>query len=102
VKVSDSEFISHILFVDDIFYNIQGSIGELVELNSVLELYCRASGMEIKFDKYSIIFHNWSEGELRQVERLVPAPRRRLEEGFKYLGFFLKPNNYQSKIGSGW
>jgi hypothetical protein len=36
----------------------------------------------------------WSGEELLQLKEILPFEVEYLEEGFKYLGFFLKPNCY--------
>jgi len=51
--------------------------------------------MEIKFDKYLVIFQNCYEEELKKFMRIILAPIQQMDEGFKCLGFFLKIHKYK-------
>jgi hypothetical protein len=61
----------------------------------MLDSFSSATGMEINFEKSSMIYHNWPNEEIRQVQRIFPTPARRMDEGLKYLGFYLKPDKYR-------
>jgi hypothetical protein len=48
--------INHLLFADDSLLFFQASVEGAVEINSVLEAYCNASGQRVNMDKSSSIF----------------------------------------------
>jgi hypothetical protein len=94
VNVSERETISHPLFVDDILCCTQGSIRDISELKRILDLFSVATGMKFNFEKSCLILHNCSETDSIQIELLLLAPKHSLKEGFKYLGFYIKLDNY--------
>lgn len=63
-------------------------------LKNALDLLCRGKRMVINVDKSCIIFRGLSEAFIKMVRDKFPFPLKSLDEGFKYLGFFLKPNKY--------
>ena len=69
----------------------------MTEYATLTEKYLRDTGMIINIEK-SILAHNEFPRELVQKSREILAyPTKPLGEGFKYLGFFLKPNFYAFK-----
>jgi hypothetical protein len=93
--VAGHETISHPLFVDDVLCFTQGSMIDLNSLKEVLDIYCKDTSMEINVDKSCLITHCLSNISSQQIYNLLPFPKKELEIGFKYLGFFLKPGNYR-------
>lgn len=86
--------LTHLLFVDDvlIFYQCQGIDGKV--LKEILDLFCDATGMVVNLTKPTIYFL-WVDLHLRiELSNIFNFPHGNLEEGFKYLGFNLKPNKY--------
>ena len=53
--------------------------------------------MNIKFGKSTVTTHLLNKDEEQELLTLFPFNIERLEEGLKYLGFFLKPNNYRKQ-----
>jgi hypothetical protein len=51
--------------------------------------------MQINMEKSCMLLNNISDGEASSFLSLIPAQRRNFDEGFKYLGFQLKPDNYK-------
>jgi hypothetical protein len=95
VKVSESKMVSHLLFVDDILCSVHGSYGDLSTLKNIFFMYSKATGMMVNMVKSCIIINNCSETESNSFSNLFPSQRLALSEGFKYLGFFLKPDCYR-------
>ena len=93
--------ISHLIFVDDVFYSVNGSPREVSELKRILDLCFRATCMLINLEKSCVIINKWFEAEDNSFLSLILAQRRALEAGFKYLGFHLKLNRYR-KEDWGW
>ena len=50
--------------------------------------------MEINVGKSTLMIHGIDEEEIRHATTHFPYNRAMLDEGLKYLGFLLKPNNY--------
>ena len=60
----------------------------------ILDLYKKATGMHINVEK-SILSENGFPEEIRDRLRAeFPCIIKPMDEGFKYLGFVLKPNAY--------
>ena len=53
--------------------------------------------MEINFGKSTLTTHLLSEEEWQVVLKFFPFNTGSLEGGLKYLGFYLKPNDYQKQ-----
>jgi hypothetical protein len=61
-----------------------------------LDLFCTSIG-QINRD---ILLDNGLQEEVsEQLKGLLPFERKNLDKGLKYLGFVLKPNDYQFRIG---
>jgi hypothetical protein len=53
--VTTSETVSHILFIDDVWVSIYGSLREMSSLSKTLELFCKATGMKINLEKSRLL-----------------------------------------------
>jgi len=95
VKICDSMTISHLLFVGDIFIFGHGSLTGLRSIREILNLYCKATGLEINMRKSSLLLSGVSENVKAQIEILYTMNVMELDHGIKYLGFTLKPNRYK-------
>ena len=51
--------------------------------------------MSISPDKSQFYHTNWEHVALEEIHRLFTFDILPLEHGFRYLGFFLKPNDYK-------
>jgi hypothetical protein len=97
IKVSKTESVSHLLFVDDIFVGVYVSLRDLSTLKNILTLFCIAIGMKINLEKSNLLLNHCSEVEEATFTNLFLARRRQLNEGIKYLGFNLKPDCYKKE-----
>ena len=96
IKVSETEELSHILFVDDVLMMEECSIENIIESEQTLELY-KATRMHINVEK-TILSENYIlETVKNKLEAKVPYILKPQTEGFKYLGFNLKPSAYSFK-----
>jgi hypothetical protein len=101
IKISQGLYISHLLFVDDILIFCDGSRQDIGKLCDGLLLFKQATGMEINAQKSSITFSSLDEEETLYIVERLPFQVFDLDEGLKYLGFLLKPNDYR-KIDWRW
>jgi hypothetical protein len=92
VLVANGVRITHLLFVDDVILFGKGSLAEWQVFKDALDLFCNATGMTFSSQKSQFLEAGWSGEELFQLKENFPFEVKSLEEGFKYLGFFLKPN----------
>ena len=88
-------FITHLLFVDDILLFGGGSIPEWRAIKGVLDIFCGATGMCISQEKSQFYEAGWDEVDIGMIQQLFSYDILPLQGGFKYLGFFLKPNGYK-------
>jgi hypothetical protein len=88
--------LSHILFVDDILIFFEGNIHYLEQLDSLLTTFNTATNMSIKKSKSSSFFRALCQEEEQAIITHTSIQLANIEDGFKYLGFFLKSNNYQN------
>jgi hypothetical protein len=87
--------ISHLLFIDDIWVSIYGSLRDMSSLKKTLDLFCKATGMKINLEKSCLLTSLCSGAKVTSFLRLLPVQYKSLEEGVKYLGFHLKPDKYK-------
>jgi hypothetical protein len=74
VKVLAQEFTSHLIFIDDVLCFAQGIQMDLTTLKEVLDLYCKATDMEINQEKTCLLACGIPENSLLWVEYLLPFP----------------------------
>ena len=63
----------------------------------ILDLYKKATGMHINVEKSILSENTIPEMIKNRLIIEVPYILKPLSEGFKYLGFLLKPNSYSFK-----
>eukprot|EP00253_Pinus_taeda_P008165 PITA_08165 len=97
LEVAVNLFISHLLFVDDILLFTNGSLNEVKELKVILDIFMKATGMQINFRKSHFIFEGFNRNERAQITSVIPFEAYTMEYPFKYLGFWLKPNSYKKQ-----
>jgi hypothetical protein len=95
IKVSESETITHLLFVDDVLCSVLCSLKNMSTLKRILDLYCRATGMLINLEKSCTLINKCSDAEENSFLNVLLAQKKFLEDGVKYLGFLLKPDQYR-------
>ena len=94
VKVSSEEEVTHTLFVDDVLLFGVGTKENLKEFVALIEKYKKATGMLVNIDKYMLVHNEFSAKLIQQSKEILSYPTNPMSHGFKYLGFFLKPNSY--------
>ena len=94
IQIAPNLNITHLLFVDDVLIFCSGTRGESKVLLETLDLFSKATGMEINAGKSSLTTHMLRPEEEAEIMRFFPYTTASLEEGLKYLGFSLKANMY--------
>jgi len=97
IEVAVNLFISHLLFVDDILVFTNGESNEIKELKNILDLFLKATGMQINSRKSQLIVEGLDRQESAQMHSSFPYQSSNMESPFKYLGFWLKPNAYKKE-----
>jgi len=97
IRISQSLCITHLLFVDDVLIFCSGSRKDAETLKEILNLFSKATGMEVNFRKSTISTNLMSEGEIDRIKAYFPFETKSIDDGLKYLGFHLKPNNYKKE-----
>lgn len=66
-------------------------------LHRVINLFFQATGMDISAAKSSFHHNVISSEILLSIQSCLHFQMEAMENGFKYLGFFLKPNGYHKE-----
>ena len=74
-----------------------GTLSNIQNLEKVLRNYQATTGMEINLEKSKLAHNNMDEEVITQERDLIPVSVSPVDDGFKYLGFHLKPNSYSSR-----
>ena len=67
LKVMGSIYLTHILFVDNVILFDDGSLLEWLHYKSLINLFCRASGMTVSPRKSSFGFLNIAKDTIRRI-----------------------------------
>jgi hypothetical protein len=96
IKVSRLTKILHLLFVDDVIIMTNSKLSEWLEIRKILNLFCRASGLSINSQKSTFHHFGIQPDSLAELKELFRYEFKDLTRGFKYLGVFLKLDNYKA------
>jgi hypothetical protein len=72
-----------------------GKLEYWMTLKSILSKFCTATGMVINCHKSVFLVQNIDLNLKHSLNSVFNIKIKNLEKGMKYLGFFLKPNNYR-------
>ena len=95
VKVSKLIKILHFLFVDDIIIMSKASLAKWQEIHVILGVFCGAYGLVINIQKLTCLHFGVAEDTLDIFTSTFQYSFVALSEGFKYLGYLLKPDRYK-------
>jgi hypothetical protein len=95
IKVSRMIKILHLLFVDDVLIMTKATLQEWMEIDKIIKLFCKASGLMVNQSKTTVHFEGLSDAELAPFKMFLPYTFTDLSIGFKYLGYFLKTGAYK-------
>jgi hypothetical protein len=96
IKVSSLIRILHLLFVDDILIMTKASLAEWEKIQSILQVFCRASGLIINNQKSIVLHAGVDTGSLQRIVDVLGYSVKDLNCGFKYLGYLMKPGSYKT------
>jgi hypothetical protein len=94
IKNGRSLSLTRLPFVDDVLPFCDGSLRDATKLKEILELYCIAISMTINMKTSSICFNGMEENHIKRVLQFFPYNVYGIQDGLKFLGFFIKPNDY--------
>lgn len=97
VKINIKIHIYHLMFVDDLLFGDMNIIEEWVVLHNIINTFSVASRLYMNKTKSMVISSDIEEARCREICLLSDIIVVTLDEGFTYLGFHLKPNNYNNK-----
>jgi hypothetical protein len=95
IKITPSLSLTHLLFVDDVLIFSGGYKREAETLRNILSIFSKATGMLINDKKSSLTTFLLTEEEEQAHLTFFPFERKKLDDGLKYMGFNLKPNDYK-------
>ena len=96
IRVSRMIKIIHILFVDDILIITNASINEWVEIEGIINFFCKASGLKVNVQKSIALYAGLSKIELAPFQNVLPYNFSLLSTWFRYLGFYLSTGPQKS------
>lgn len=91
VKITDKCILTHLLFVDDVLIFLNGSIGDLTDLQNVMAIFQTTTGMEINNLKYTLTVLGCTPHEIQFTLHKFPFTLLQLDDGLRYLGYWLEP-----------
>lgn len=87
--------ITHILFVDDLLLLGPGNVDEWKMFKENLDYFSNAIGIEVNHDKFIGLSSNFEEKNMESIKGIFPLNFGMLNDGLKYLGYFLTQNYYR-------
>jgi hypothetical protein len=87
--------ISHVLFVNDVLILGARKIEYWMTLKSILSKFYDATRMAINCHKSVFLLQNTDKIFKHNATSVFDIKIENLDQGMKYLGFFLKPNKYR-------
>ena len=71
IKVSNSEKVTHTLFVDDVLVFGEGTIKNLEAFVSLIDKYKRATGMVVNMEKYNLFHNEFLDDMIRRAREIM-------------------------------
>ena len=87
IQISQHLHITHLLFVDDVLILCTGMVRDTNNLQEILDLFSKATRMEINSRKSTLSAHLLRVKEMHELSRIFPFNLEGIDVGLKYLGF---------------
>ena len=97
IKILSHLFPTHLLFADGVILFVLGSFEDWIAFKVLLDTFSAASGMCINIAKSIFLHNDLDVSLLERITGLLPYRFAHLNQGFNYLGYFLKPSGYLVK-----
>lgn len=94
IRISKQDVISHLMFVNDLSFGKQSSIGEWNIMHRIINSFGNATGLCMNKGKYIKVCVDDDEATTKEIPDLFGVASICIDDGFTYLGLFLKPNIY--------
>lgn len=82
--------------MDDVLLFGTRTLEEWICFSEVIKDFSKGVGMEVSLDK-SCFLRSMDDEVLAQVILLFPYRVEAFDKGFKYIGYFMKPNKYKKE-----
>jgi hypothetical protein len=96
IRISRVTKILHIFFVDNVLILSKEDLMEWKVIDSIVNLFFKASGFLVNTNKSIVLFEGISEEDLTHYKTLLPYKFSALSLGFHYLGHYLKTGIHRS------
>eukprot|EP00253_Pinus_taeda_P025385 PITA_25385 len=80
-----------------LIHNARRTIKELKEYKNIIDLFMKATGMQLNYGKSQVCVAGYNRRECNTMSNLFPFQIQPLSSPFKYLGFWLKPDSYKKE-----
>jgi len=87
--------------VDDVLIMSKACLAKWVVIANILKVFQKYMGLHINEGKSTFHTAGLEEADLLRFKYLFPYVFEPMDSGFKYLGYFLKPNGYKA-MDWGW
>ena len=94
LKIDAETIILHLLFVDNVHIWGVGNYEELMVFKTLLSNFCQASAMDVNCQNSCFLAQNIDHSLVQILKVAFNIQFVSIDQGMKYLGFYLKPNNY--------
>jgi hypothetical protein len=95
ILIAPCHKITHLIFLDDIILFCNSRCRDVEKLDDILNMFHRATGMTINVQKSTIYFYRMEEEVEAFFKIVFPYKTLEFQEGIKYHGFHLKPNDHR-------
>jgi hypothetical protein len=90
IKVSRIIKILHLFFVDDVLIMTSATLQEWMEIDRLIKLFCKASGLQVNETKTTVLYEGLSEVDLIPFKTILPFTFYRSFNWFQISWLFLK------------
>lgn len=100
-KLSQNVTLSHIMFIDDVLVVGVAKLSEWRVFYQIISRFGEASGLLLSKGKSTLISMKHEDELMLEIVKIFAVKSINMDDGFHYLGFFLKPNSYEVKTRYG-